>query len=241
MAAGQRQTFIASPQPGTTNLPYGITVPGGKGGAATYIPPFVPVNISVTDTLSAAITAQTSALTLVLGAEVASIITQIGTAGVPVPGTMLACLAEINDNLTRIADNKQSISKGISDLNIAIGTLTAAKNENTQILTTKLTNQITSNNFLKAVSGEKPVMPTLTDQIKISVTEGLSLLNATTSINFVNGVITKSVAVVSSIITGSSVYQTASGFLSKAKDSILSILPPSVQSALSKAKTGKII
>jgi hypothetical protein len=206
-----------------------------------------PGTVQIIDDAAAAITAQSLAVTGALGAGFGSIITQIGNA--EVPGTILACLAEINGNLTRIADADQSISKGISDLNIAIGTMSAAMSENNSIMAISAANQIQTNNFQAQVTKDalaragipEPIMPPLKDQLKEAVTGGLTLNTVSVASGAVTQFVKSSVTSTAIWIAETTVYQTAAGFLSKAKDSILSILPPSVQSALSKAKTGKLV
>ena len=123
MAFGQRQRIVAPPQPGTSNLPYGIWV------GSTYLPPFVPVVVNVVDTYSAAVAAQMAEQTLLM----ANIIAVLGIVGPATPTSVKGTLAAINDNLGRIADRKKEIAKSLSDLTIALGSLSAATAAGNQI------------------------------------------------------------------------------------------------------------
>lgn len=196
----------------------------------------------VTDDAAVAIT---TVLTPVIQANYAAIIAQIGNA--EVPGTMLACLAEINHNLGRIADQDKAIAKAIGDLNIAMGTMATASMANNSVQAMLAANTIQTNNFqtqvtkdaLKRADIPEPEMPEFKEQIKTAVKEGIEF----NAISRVNGAVTNfintSIQDTATWIAGTAAYQTVSEYLKKAKDSILSIEISSGRSLASMLKTGK--
>jgi len=239
MAFGQKQVAVAIPQPGTSNLPIPlkVRVSGGFLGLFpkyTYLPPFRPVVFSVAETHAAAV----SALSAQLTALIASLGTQIGNPNLP--GSLIANLSEINSNLSRIADQKQALASSLQNLNTAIGTRTAAINQETLILASKSGNQILYNNFHRAYSGENPELPELKEQVKQSVKEAIQLNDAARTSGMVNGFITSTVKSTQTWIAGTEVYKTVGVYLNKVKDSILAIVPPSLKSTASQIKTGKV-
>jgi hypothetical protein len=229
MAFGQRQRIVAPPQPGTSNLPYGIWV------GSTYLPPFVPVVTTVVDTYSAAVAAQTEAQALLM----ANLIAALGILGPATPTSLKGTLAAINDNLGRIADRKKEMAKSLSDLTIALGSLSAATTIGNQIKLSIVSSTIESNNFAMAASGEKPTMPPLEKQIETAVKNGVTLnLSALTS-GFLTNILNTFIANVTTWIQGTVVYTTVAVYLTKAKDAILSIEVPSLESIKNKIFGGK--
>lgn len=202
-----------------------------------------PGTASVTDDTALAIKAQ---LVPVLTSSLNAIIAQIGNP--EVPGTMLACLAEINSNLTRIADLDKSIAKSVSDLNIAIGTMASAQASNNAIQSVAVANQIATNNFQTQVTKEaleradlpQPKLPSLEEQLKTAVKEGIQF----NSIATINGAITEfinsTIKATTAWIAGTAAFQTVKAYLDKVKESILAIEVPSGKSLASILQTGKV-
>jgi uncharacterized protein (DUF2342 family) len=231
MAYGQKQLFVAFPQPGTTNAPVGGTVRNGKFGGTTWIPPFAPVTATVVDTASAGI----AAFTAVLEANIASVALQIGN-GV-IPGTLAGELAQISYNLSRIADTKKSLAKSLSDLNVALGTIAVAKSEGNAVASMATAKKIQTDNLYKAASGDTPELPPIKDMIKEALKDSGQLSNAAAVSGFVNNQVKKSVGYLGTWISGTSAYQTVEGYLKNAKDSVLSVELPSSASILSRTKS----
>jgi hypothetical protein len=237
MAYGQKQLFVAFPQPGTTNTPAGASIGRGKFGGTTWIPPFAPVTASVVDTASVGI----GTFVTVLEANLASLALQIGVPGTAeVPGTLIAELGQINYNLSRIADTKKSVAKALSDLNVALGTVAVAKSEGNAVASMVTANKISTDNFYKAASGDTPELPPIKDMIKEALKDSGQLSSAASIAGFANSAIKRTVQGTATWISGTSAYQTVEGYLKQAKDSVLSIEIPSPASILSKTKAATI-
>jgi len=235
MAYGQKQLFVAFPQPGTTNTPAGASIGrSGKFGGTTWIPPFAPVTATVVDTASVGI----GAFAAVLEANIAALALQIGN-GV-IPGTLSGELAQISYNLSRIADTKKSVAKALSDLNVALGTVAVAKSEGNAVASMVTANKISTDNFYKAASGDTPELPPIKDMIKEALKDSGQLSSAASIAGFANSAIKQTVQGTATWISGTSAYQTVEGYLKQAKDSVLSIEIPSPASILSKTKAATI-
>jgi len=230
MAYGQITNITASPQPGTSNLPYGIYVGG------TWLPPFVPVDITITDTYGPAVIAQTAALIKALTLLQTAISSPTGLPALP--GSLVACLSGINSSLTRIADSKAVLAKSLSDLNISIGTLTVANNQARVILNQQTANAIQNSNFYMANSPDKPTMPPVQDQLKKAIVDSSTLQSVATASNMFNSFVSSSVSKTQTWITGTDTYQTAVTWVKSAVATITGSFTASAQSILTKIKGG---
>jgi hypothetical protein len=199
-----------------------------------------PGTATVTDDAAIAIT---TVLTPAVTAGFTAIIAQIGNA--EVPGTVLAELGQISYNLSRIADSDKAIAKAISDLNIAIGTISSAASESNAIQSMAVANQIKTSNFqiqatkdaLKRADLPEPVVPEIKEQIKTAVVDGIEFGTIAAANGAINLAIKSTVQGTATWIAGTSAYQTIEGYLKQAKDSVLSIEIPSPASILSRAKS----
>jgi hypothetical protein len=199
-----------------------------------------PGTATVTDDAAIAIT---TVLTPAVAAGFTAIIAQIGNA--EVPGTVLAELAQISYNLSRIADSDKAIAKAISDLNVAIGTISSAASESNAIQSMAVANQIKTSNFqmqatkdaLKRADLPEPVLPDIKEQIKTAVTDGIEFGSIAAANGAINAAIKSTVQGTATWIAGTSAYQTIEGYLKTAKDSVLSIELPSPASILSRGKS----
>ena len=199
-----------------------------------------PGTATVTDDAAIAITA---VLTPAMTAGFTAIIAQIGNA--EVPGTVLAELGQISYNLSRIADSDKAIAKALSDLNVAIGTISSAASESNAIQSMAVANQIKTSNFqiqatkdaLKRADLPEPVVPEIKEQIKTAVTDGIQFGSIAAANGAINLAIKSTVQGTATWIAGTSAYQTIEGYLKQAKDSVLSIEIPSPASILSRAKS----
>jgi hypothetical protein len=230
MAFGQIIVTTAIPQPGTSNLPYGIVVNG------VYLPPFVPVVTTVIDTYGAAIAAQMAEQTLLMG----NIIAMLGVAGPATPISIKGTLAAVNDNLGRIADRKKEMTKSLSDLTIALGTLAVNTTIGNQIQLSTAGSIIEHNNFAMAATGEKPTMPPLDTQLKTAVKNGITLSSSAATLGFMKNTMNTVLSNVTTWVQGTLVYTTLAGYLNKAKDAILSIEVPSLEAIKNKIFGGKL-
>jgi hypothetical protein len=222
MAYGQNQVFIASPQPGTSNQPY----PVGRS------PAFVPVNATVTNDYAANIEAES----LVLSALIASLMTQLGNGVTPM--TIAGVLSGVNDSLTRMADTKIAMAKALANLSIAVAANSVATSAQTLTISTLGGSDLEKNNFYKATSPDTPVMPTVTEQLKVSVTNGGLLQTAGRAANIASSFIISSISKVGSWITGSKPYQSVVNWLSDTVDTIGATITSSARSLLAKIKGG---
>ena len=199
-----------------------------------------PGTATVTDDAAIAIT---TVLTPAVVTGFSAIIAQIGNA--EVPGTVLAELGQISYNLSRIADSDKAIAKALSDLNVAIGTISSAASESNAIQSMAVANQIKTSNFqiqatkdaLKRADLPEPVVPEIKEQIKTAVTDGIEFGTIAAANGAINAAIKSTVQGTATWIAGTSAYQTIEGYLKQAKDSVLSIEVPSPASILSRAKS----
>jgi len=199
-----------------------------------------PGTATVTDDAAIAIT---TVLTPAVVTGFTAIIAQIGNA--EVPGTVLAELGQISYNLSRIADSDKAIAKALSDLNVAIGTISSAASESNAIQSMAVANQIKTSNFqiqatkdaLKRADLPEPVVPEIKEQIKTAVTDGIQFGSIAAANGAINAAIKSTVQGTATWIAGTSAYQTIEGYLKQAKDSVLSIEVPSPASILSRAKS----
>jgi hypothetical protein len=202
-----------------------------------------PGTATVTDDAAIAIT---TVLTPAVVTGFTAIIAQIGNA--EVPGTVLAELGQISYNLSRIADSDKAIAKAISDLNVAIGTISSAASESNAIQSMAVANQIKTSNFqiqatkdaLKRADLPEPVVPEIKEQIKTAVTDGIEFGSIAAANGAINAAIKSTVQGTATWIAGTSAYQTIEGYLKQAKDSVLSIEVPSPASILSRTKAATI-
>jgi len=222
MAYGQKQVFVASPQPGTSNQPYSIGP----------LPPFVPVQVTVTNDYAARIEAES----LVLTALIASLMLQLGNGVTPL--TIAGVLSGVNDSLASMADRKKEIAKFLSDLNIATGSVATAKSTHGAILSIATANQIETNNFYQAAAPDKPVMKPLDEQFTTAINNGMLIESVSKASAMTIGFINDSVAQVGTWITGSSAYKTVAKWISDSIDTIGTQISLSAQSLWAKIKGG---
>jgi len=222
MAYGQKQVFVASPQPGTSNQPYSIGP----------LPPFVPVQVTVTNDYAARIEAES----LVLTALIASLMLQLGNGVTPL--TIAGVLSGVNDSLASMADRKKEIAKFLSDLNIATGSVATAKSTHGAILSIATANQIETNNFYQAAAPDKPVMKPLDEQFTTAINNGILMESVSKASAMTIGFINDSVAQVGTWITGSSAYKTVAKWISDSIDTIGAQISLSAQSIWAKIKGG---
>jgi len=202
-----------------------------------------PGTATITDDAAVAIAAQTAAL----GTANAALIATIGPVGPATPGTLKGTLAAINDNLGRIADQDKAIAKSLSDLTIAVGSMAAAVSESSSIQSMAAASQIETNNFQTQITKEaldraglpQPTLPTLEEQLKTSVKNGISF----STISAINGgathFIKSTITSTGQWIAGTEAYMSVETYLAKIKDSILSIEVPSAESIKNKIFGGK--
>jgi len=210
MAYGQIQVFVASPQPGTSNLPY----PVGP------LPAFVPVTVTVTDTYGAAIAAQTVV-------QVAALKKVYDT------------LSQINNSLQALIPNYESVPGNLDKSSVPLLSWAGAEGFSTIMDAARASNQIKKNNFDKAVLGEAnaPIMPDTFTQIREGIVES-NIMKATVraEVKAVEIVNTATVSVQNWILD-TDTYTTFSTWFSDAKDRFLKLfLPPSAGALESSVK-----
>ena len=174
MAYGQKQTFVATPQPGTSNLPYATSTPkggvSGKFGGTTVYPPFVPVVIEVEDMYAEAIQFKILDDNLLIKTAFLGIMGSFpGFEGPAKPGT----LASIDNKLGLIAkllgDWAQQVktqSEQINDTAIAKSSMVSLNTEKNIIQSAEVSDQISTNNYYKIANGETPTLPSWKEIIK---------------------------------------------------------------------------
>lgn len=208
MAYGQKQVFVASPQPGTTNLPYPIGP----------VPAFVPVTFTVTDTYGAAVIAQT-AQQLIMYEKI------------------WATLSQINNTLQAVIPNYESIPDNLDQTTLPLLSWAGATGFENIIIAANASNQIKKNNFDMQVSSEKPEMPTTAAQLKESIIES-NIMKTTirAEVQVIETIQTFTVSIQNWLLD-TDTYSTFSKWLAGAKDRFLKLfLPPSASGLESSAK-----
>lgn len=225
MASGYEQIVTAYPQPGTTNEPR----------SRDDTPAFKKVDYKVTDSNAEAF----FTLSVFLETTFLKLENNIGILGDKRPGTLLSILAEINYNISRIADEKVKFLDSLNTLINSIDLTTVSINQSTSHLNDKTASQIQFDNFFKSYNGEKPQLPTLNKIFEESLNESLNLTRSANIQGFINEKINSVVKSVGTIITQTTAYRSLETYLKNVKDAILSPLLSSVESFQSNLKAGR--
>jgi hypothetical protein len=203
MAYGQKQVFVASPQPGTTNTPF----PAGP------IPAFVPVTVTVIDTYAAAVIAQTAQQLLVYE-------------------EIWATLSQINNTIQAITPNYESVPGNLDKATLPLLSWAGAVGHHNIMDAARASNQIKKNNFDQAVSPEKPIPVNTYDQF-LEVIKEANIMQATVQaeVKVVEAINTTTVSLQNWIL-GTDTYNTFSKWYDDAKDRFLKLFLPRSASAL---------
>ena len=180
---------------------------GATGGAGVFT---AIDNSAELTAIAAAITAQTTAQTIQLE-------------------RIQATLANLVAAVGAVADHAQGSSKALSDVNSAIGGMQTAMHESVATQQIATANQVKKNNFDMAVTKqglakngeEEPPQPTLKEQIKESVKDGLTMHAITKAEGFITQKITDAVTDIQKWILESEVYQSVTAWVKKQKDTVL--------------------
>lgn len=208
MANGLKQLFIASPQPGTTNLPYPIGP----------VPAFIPVNFTCTDTNAAAFLEQT--------AELETELILLKTSLFFIDSDLFAIVKQTG----RIADQLQVLSNTLSATVIALYGKASTQCQSNSLLAMKVSNQVQTNNFFLAANKDKPVMKPSTTQLKDVMVQGAELKSALFAASASQDFLFSGISKISNWIKDTGPYKTAVKWLENAVDRIVSLLPPSIRS-----------
>jgi len=210
MAYGQNQVFVASPQPGTSNLPY----PNGR------TPAFVPVTVTVIDTYGEAIAAQTLVQVELLK-------------------KVYDTLSQINNSLQAIIPNYESVPGNLEKAAIPLLSWAGATGFNTIMDAARVPNQIKKNNFDKAVLGaaNAPTMPETAVQLKESVIDGKIMQTTISATVKVVEILNGATVSIQNWILSTDTYTSFSKWFDDAKNRFLKLfLPPSAGALESSAK-----
>jgi hypothetical protein len=207
MAYGQNQTFVALPQPGTSNLPYATTVPkgglSGKFGGTTVYPPFVPVEVNVHDYYGSAIKFQTIETVAVITTAV-ELLKGIPGTGSASPGTLgdiANKLTAINENLSLIIENYKTVSSVASKIHTNISSAAISKEIRNNIEKSAVSDKIKENNFYKIYNGETPKLKSLTEILKEKTKDALNFNTMMRTQGMVTQAVDDSVAELQSYFT----------------------------------------
>ena len=198
-------TVIANTQPGTSNQPYPIPP----------LPAFFPVNFDIS-----------------AGEHEAELI------GIHLETTFLwhntihGALCQLDGDLGDIASQVRAISKSLSRIEIAIGSICLAKQQQTVLIAAKVSNQIRTNNFMMAASPDKPVMPTVKEQTLTSVKEASILQGAAAAQGAVIGFVSGGLGSVIHWITETEVYKSVVKWIKDHVEAVLSSITSSVKSIM---------
>lgn len=209
MAYGQKQVFVASPQPGTTNTP----VPA-------ILPAFVPVVVTVTDTYGAAVIAQTAAQVIVYE-------------------KIYATLGQINNSLRAMIPNYESVPGNIDKLSLPLLSWSGATGLQSVMDGARASNQTRKNNFDIAVMGKEnaPEMPTTVIQLRESIVEANVMKATVRATTKVVEIVNTTTVSIQNWILDTDTYTTFSKWFEDAKDRFFKLfLPPSAGALESSAK-----
>jgi hypothetical protein len=235
MAFGQKQVYVASLQPGTTNLPYGVTIPGGKGGAATYIPPFVPVVITSTDTAAAMIAAASAAMVADIEAVTLAI---IGAPGVPGTfSTIEAQLSAINTGLSKVADNITAFSSLLHELDVYVQAAGVMVNSKSFSNAVETGHKVKFNNYTMANSGATPNMPPLKEQLTEIVKDAQDMKVIARASTLITGTINDVMTGITNWAKDTVVYKTVANWIKSITSSLTMPAIPSLETIASKLKS----
>lgn len=150
--------------------------------------------------------------------------------------------------LNRIADSQEKIAKSLSDINIAVGTVSSAASANNALQSLNIASQIQANNFQLQVTREalaradlpQPTLPPLSDQVKTIVKES-SEMNAIAAANgAISQAVQTTISNTAAWIAGTEIYQTVERWVKSAKDTLLAPLLPSKATATTDAEAAVI-
>jgi hypothetical protein len=176
-----------------------------------------PGTATLIDDTATAVAAQTAALTSAMALQTAQL--------VRIQGTLAGLVAATG----ALADCAQASSKAISDLNSAVGGMTTAMHDSAATQQIAAASQVKKNEFDMAVTKqglakngeEEPPQPTLKEQIKSAVKDGLEMHSATKASGFITKKIEDAITDIKSWITSSELYQDVTAWLKKQKDAVL--------------------
>jgi hypothetical protein len=174
MAYGQKQTFVATPQPGTSNLPYATSVPkgglSGKFGGTTVYPPFVPVVVEVEDFYAEAIQFQILDTNAAIKLALLEIMGSFpGFEGPAEPGTLASISNKLNLislQLEEISDILDTLTRLMNQYKINMNSMVSINTEKNILQSAKVSDQIYTNHFYKIANGETPVLPSFKELLK---------------------------------------------------------------------------
>ena len=160
---------------------------------------------------------------------IATAITAQTTAQVVQMERIQATLANLVAAVGAIADHTQASGKALSDVNSAIGGMQTALHDSAATQQIAAASQVKKNEFDMAVTkqglaknGEDPPpQPTLKEQIKSAVNDGLDMHAATKASGFVTQKIEDAITDIQKWIVSSEIYQGITAWLSKQKDAVL--------------------
>jgi len=141
-----------------------------------------------------------------------------------------ASLNEINKHVIDIKNNAGITAKAVSDLEIGVASIATATASQTVIQAAHASNQIRTNNFqvqatkdaLTRTGQPLPVTPTTEDQITETITDSLTMNTIAITQGAITAYVVQQAAAIPTWIANTEVYKTISGFVGKAKDTILS-------------------
>jgi ABC-type antimicrobial peptide transport system ATPase subunit len=169
------------------------------------------------------------------GAELTAIATSINTLNT----TLLALVAEmklarntianLQQNVSTLAQNSTAVSKAVGDLNSSVGSVSVAVTEANTTQQTLAASIIKNNNFTEAVTKQSltntnqeiPALPDVKEQIKTALEDGFIMHQISAAQNYIQQKIKDQVTNITTWITESAAYQTVTDWVKRQKDSLL--------------------
>jgi hypothetical protein len=206
---GGLYSSTAFPQSGTTNKPFSIGP----------VPAFSPVVTTITSDHATLILNQAAIVSALLK-------------------NIHASLNEINKNIIEIDKFEKDLPKLISNLEPVLAAWANSISISSIPIAALASNEIRTNNFITAVKGETPDLPTLQEQFSETLTDAVTFTSSTGIATVVQEQTTKTANTVVSWIGSTDTYKTIGKWIGNLKDTILSaILPDTPADVASKASS----
>lgn len=155
-------------------------------------------------------------------------------------------LSQINQNTGDIADSAELIAKSISDMQIALGSISVATSNQAILQATAAASQIEKNNFDMQVTKDGlirtnqplPELPSINKQLEVGMVNASTLQAAAWAQGAVTNLVTEQGKALGSWIASTEVYTTVEGQIKKWRDQIFGPPKPPTPRASRRAAAG---
>lgn len=145
-------------------------------------------------------------------------------------------IVQINASISVWADHVEGLPALISDLEVSLKVASAAEIQSNSIASIQIAEQVKTNNWTVFHSDEKPIMPSVKDQLDAAVKDSASMVGAMRAFGMVNSAINDAISTIGIWISGTAVYMTISTWLHKITGVITGSFTTSMASITSKIR-----